>query len=165
MRKTLLILTVVLTGSLLTNSAKAQDSKILAGAGFSYLTEIESIGLSINGTYLFNDNWEGAVTYTHVFESDMVSWNLYDFNAHYVFSTGEKTKAYGIAGINHTSMKMSADLGEFGDFSASAGETGFNLGAGLRYSATDKISLTGEAKYVIGDLDYLSIGLGVLYSF
>lgn len=165
MKKTLLILAVVLAGSLFTNSAKAQDSKVLAGAGISYLTEIGTVGLSINGVYLFDETWEGAVTYTHAFEKDMISWNIFNFDAHYIFSTGEKTKAYGIAGLNYTSMNWNFPEVKGFSLDESSTSVGVDLGVGMRYSISDKMSLNGELKYATATTGYVNVGVGVLYSF
>ncbi|MBS2213572.1 outer membrane beta-barrel protein [Carboxylicivirga mesophila] len=138
------------------------SSKIRAGAGLVYATDISNIGININGVYAFNEKWEGAFGYTHIFEKDNISYNIFDFDAHYVFhQQDEKMNFYGIGGLNITGWK--ADFGAAGDLSDS--DFGINLGVGMNYKLSDKLNLAPEARFTIVDDTYFRIGASLQYMF
>ncbi|MGJ8745609.1 hypothetical protein [Polaribacter sp.] len=53
--------------ALSTNQLKAQESKILAGGGVAYATEINSAAVFVKGVYQINDKWEGALEIIYFF--------------------------------------------------------------------------------------------------
>lgn len=157
----LLVFALILSCNLFAQSF--DSSKIRAGAGLVYATEIENIGININGVYAFNEKWEGAFGYSHFFKNKYdVSYNVFDFDAHYVFhQQDDKMNFYGIGGINITGWK--ADLGAFGDVSDS--DVGINLGVGMNYKLSDKLNLAPEARFTIVDDTYFRIGASLQYLF
>lgn len=42
---------------------------------------------------------------------------------------------------------------------------GLNIGAGGRFELSEVLSMNAEVKYILGDLDYLNVGVGLLYHF
>ena len=90
-------------------STTAQESKIMAGGGLSYASEINNIGLFAKGIYLINDSWEGSGAFTYFFKKDYVTWSALDFNGHYVFSSNETTSFYALGGLNVTFYKIKID--------------------------------------------------------
>lgn len=61
---------------------------------------------------------------------------------------------------------MDEDDIAYGSASGSESKFGVNLGAGLQYDLTDKLSLNFEAKYqLISDFDQMMFGVGVAYKF
>lgn len=101
--KILLMMAVVLATGL---TASAQDSKIMAGAGLDYASEIKNFGIHLNGLYLINDTWEADAGFTYYFKKDYTTWSALNFNAHYVFSADDKMSFYALAGLNMTFYKF-----------------------------------------------------------
>ncbi|MBI9062022.1 MAG: hypothetical protein JEZ14_08525 [Marinilabiliaceae bacterium] len=194
MKSTIKLAIIAIAAFTLSTSTSAQESKIMAGGGLSYASEINNIGLFAKGIYLINDSWEGAGTFTYFFKKDYTTWTALDFNGHYVFSSNESTSFYALGGLNMTFYKIkidgvSSDLGgdwgidytgdEMGEynpyadmqstlgssFESSGSEIGFNIGIGGRYALTESLYLNGEAKYTLGGADYFSIGAGLMYRF
>lgn len=185
---------VAIAAFTLSTTTSAQESKILAGGGLSYASEINNIGLFAKGIYLINDSWEGAGTFTYFFKKDYTTWTALDFNGHYVFSTNETASFYALGGLNMTFYKIKIDGADYdvggdwgteypGDemseynpyadmqsamsssFESSGSEIGFNIGIGGRYALTESLYLNGEAKYTLGGADYFNIGVGLMYRF
>ncbi|WP_430810264.1 MULTISPECIES: outer membrane beta-barrel protein [unclassified Carboxylicivirga] len=143
------------------------SSKIRAGAGLVYATEIGNIGINLNGVYAFTDQWEGAFGYSHIFKKDYVTFNIFDFDAHYVFhQQDEKMNFYGIGGLNITSVKLDIPDNPFGiGGSASDSNVGLNLGVGMNYKLSEQLNLAPEARFTIIDDTYFRIGASVQYLF
>jgi len=185
---------VAIVAFTLSTATSAQESKILAGGGLSYASEINNIGLFAKGIYLINDSWEGAGTFTYFFKKDYTTWTALDFNGHYVFSSNETTSFYALGGLNMTFYKVKIDavtydmesvwgagytgdeMSEFDPYSemqstfnssieSSGSEIGFNIGIGGRYALTESLYLNGEAKYTLGGADYFNIAAGLMYRF
>ncbi|TRX71313.1 hypothetical protein [Carboxylicivirga sp. M1479] len=172
----------------------AQDSKFMAGAGLTYATDIDNIGINVKGLYLINETWEADAGFTYFFEKNNVNYSALDFNGHYVFLNNEGKCLYGLAGINITFYKIeidgigTSDYDEYDDYyggsseyedfygenpfssladamESKGSEFGFNLGFGGRLPLTEALNLTGEIKYILGGANYFSIGAGILYHF
>lgn len=159
---------IVFVMAMLPFTAKAQDSKILGGVGLNYSSNISSMGISAKGVYLIDDTWEGATSFTYLFESNYTNWSMLDLDGHYVFSADDSKMFYALGGLNFTfwKVKMASEFGGvFGDSNISGSEVGFNIGAGGRYKLSDKLHLVGEAKYTLGGFNFLTIGAGILYHF
>jgi hypothetical protein len=160
-------------------TSKAQDSKILAGAGLNYATDISTMGISAKGVYLASDTWEIAPAFTYYFKKNNVNWSTLDFDGHYVFSVSDKSTFYAIGGLNVTFWKWSYDSDDsygdeydeyddyFGgfDLDASGSDIGFNIGVGSRFAISDKMYFNGDLKYTLGGSNFLSVGAGLLYHF
>ncbi|MCU4155607.1 outer membrane beta-barrel protein [Carboxylicivirga sp. A043] len=171
--------------------ASAQESKIMAGGGLTYATDIDNIGINIKGLYMINETWEADGGFTYFFEKNNMNYSALDFNGHYVFMNNEGTCLYGLAGINITFYKFDYgnavssayneyvdEYSEYAEYIGYEGysplgltgeskgsEFGFNIGAGGRMPISDALFLTGEVKYTLGDLDYFSINAGIMYQF
>ncbi len=159
---------IVFVMALLPTTVKAQDSKILGGLGLNYSSDISSIGISAKGVYLIDDTWEGAASFTYLFESNYTNWSMLDLDGHYVFSSDDSRMFYALGGLNFTfwKIKMASEFGTlFGNSNISGSEVGINIGAGGRYKLSNKLHLVGEAKYTIGGFNFFTLGAGVLYHF
>jgi hypothetical protein len=183
----LFIAVLIFTGTLFGN-VSAQESKISVGAGLNYATDIENIGLSLQGLYKINPTWEVSPKFTYFFKKNYMTYSALDFNGHYVFSDNGSNAFYALAGLNITFYKFKYDRSlntgsnqfsydeEYGDylgdlyddafnFDYSGNDTGLNLGVGGRFSLTDALDLNAEAKYTTSYSGYLNIGVGLLYKF
>jgi outer membrane protein X len=93
-------------------------------------------------------------------------WDL-SVNGHWLFPVGDKLTVYPLAGLGILNSGASVSLGYgFGDVSTSASYFAFNLGGGLDYKLTDKLTGNVELKYKIADIwDRLLLSAGVAYRF
>lgn len=99
------------------SEAKAEMS---LGAGIVYGTNINNIGIGVNGKYVINETWSAAPSFTYFLKKNMVNWSSLDLDANYNFTEIENLgKLYAIGGLNMTffKIKYDMDLGGFGDFS------------------------------------------------
>ena len=168
--------------ALTTQNLEAQDSKILAGAGLAYATDINSAAVFAKGVYLINDEWEASLGINYYFPKDEgpyeIKWLGFDLDAHYVFSKTDNLDIYGIAGLNIMRVSIPSYDIDYGDYdfpydeepttstsTISNTETGINLGAGARYKLSDNLYGLGEAKYAINNGGYLQLSAGVLFGF
>ncbi len=124
-------------------------------------TEIEAIGVQVNGVYGFTDEIRGAADFTFFFPDqpsggDYTFWTL-NANVHYLFMSEENTNVYGLGGLNYASQEVSG-----GGFSTSSSEVGLNLGGGAEFGV-DFGDIFVEAKYVISDFDQLVLGAGLRF--
>lgn len=145
----------------------AQSGDIKIGGGLIYGSEVESLGLKVDGYYSINEEFRvgAGIGYyfpdkTTIFGTE-ISTNYFavDFNGNYIFYNEDKLMAYGLAGINILSVSVSA-----GGTSESTSEVGLNLGAGLEYMV-DFGALFGELKFsgIGGDADQLVLDVGVRF--
>ena len=147
-------------------------SRLRAGAGFVYASDINNIGITFNGVYNFNNAWEGALSITHIFPKDELKYTILDFDAHYIFyKANEELNFYGIGGIALTFSKWDGYqyYDGFGNRINSAStnhsDVGLNVGAGMNYKLTDFLNLAPEVRLTISDGSYARIGATVQYMF
>jgi len=173
MKKIDLTLFVLLICTMFSANTMAQDSKIMAGAGLNFSTNISNMGLSAKGVYLINDKWEAAAAFNYYFKSDYTNWTGIDLDAHHNFYAKDKLSVYALGGLNFTfwKVKYAYDYGFWGlgssleDNTTTGTEVGVNIGAGGRFAINNKIHLLGEARYTVGGFGFFTIGAGVLYHF
>jgi outer membrane immunogenic protein len=150
-------------------SVQNSQAQIGLGAGLAYGTEIENIGIQLGGTYLINENFRAAADIIYYFpkeeEGGYVKTKWFEFNAnvHYIFFNDDSMNAYAIGGLNYTSLTVEIDIPGFGSASGSDGEVGLNLGVGAMIDIGFS-NLYGEAKYVLGNADQLSIAVGLRFA-
>jgi len=100
----LIILAIVLSANVF--AQEFDLTKLRAGAGLVYATEIDNIGINLNGAYSITEEWEASLGFSHIFEKDYVRYNVLDLDAHYVFyQHDEKLNVYGLAGLGFTFWK------------------------------------------------------------
>lgn len=157
MKKIITIGCLLVSVFFVNNNAVAQS----VGAGLAYGSEIEAIGIQVNGVYGFTDEIRGAANFTLFFpdqpsDGDYSFWTL-NADVHYLFMAEEATNVYGLGGLNFASQEISS-----GGFSASDSEIGLNLGGGAEFGMGFG-SLFAEVKYVISDFDQLVLNAGVRF--
>ncbi len=137
---------------LLSQTSSAQGIKV--GAGLMYGSEIEEIGLQVNGVVdLPVTSLRAAADIGFFFVEDSeilgttIETNLWEanINAHYVFGFVPKANIYALAGLNFTTVSV-----DFAGVSDSETETGFNLGAGAELPL-GPVDFFAEAKMVFSD--------------
>lgn len=160
------------------SEAKAQIS---IGGGLWYGTEINNLGISINGKYDFNEKWSAAPTFTYFLEKDHLKWSVLDLDVNYAITELENVGSlYGIGGLAVTFWKVDfgtdyhidIDMGEYGDYDfgyddfdsdASSSDIGVNLGVGLKIAAGENLAIAPEIKYTISDAGYFRIGAKIFF--
>lgn len=144
------------------------SAQISVGPGLVYGTDINNIGISVNGKYEFNEKWSAAPAFIYFLKKDYVNWSALDLDANYQLTEIENLGGlYAIGGLNMTffKIKYEADFGEFGNFSESltGSDAGINLGIGLNIATSEKFALAPEVKYTLGGANYLRIGIKVMF--
>lgn len=144
------------------------SAQISVGGGVVYGTDINNIGISVNGKYEINEKWSAAPAFTYFLKKDFVNWSALDLDANYQLTEIENVGSlYAIGGLNMTfyKVKFEADLGEFGDYSNSitGSNAGVNLGLGLTVPAGDNFIIAPEIKYSISNGSYLRAGVKILF--
>lgn len=165
MKKTIFTLIVLLLSASV--SLQAQESKIRAGAGLVYATDINNLGLALKGVYAITPEWEGAFGFTHILKKDYVSYNIVDLDAHYVFAqTSDEMSFYGLAGLALNFWKV--DFGDLGwglGGTATGSDAGLNLGVGMNYLLSSNLRLVPEVRFTVLDGSFARLGATVQYSF
>ena len=132
-----------------------------------------NFGLGAKYQYNVIDRVRVEPTFNYFFKKDYVSmWDL-SANFHYLFTPIERLMCYPIFGIGVTSAKAHAgDLADdmYGEDYGFDNETvtkfAVNVGAGVEYMITNRISANFEYKYKIcSDLNRSQVTLGVGYHF
>lgn len=171
--KKLLITCCAVLGLLLTfnTTSLAQEGRIQVGPGLAYGSEVENLGISVDGYYTINEQFRAGAALIYYFpdkeefSGGEITANYFsiDLNGNYIFHSEDQLMAYGIAGLNILSVSVDSDI-DGASGSSSESELGLNLGAGAEY-AMDFGNLFGEIKYagLGGDADQLVLGVGVRF--
>jgi opacity protein-like surface antigen len=151
------------------SSAKAQ---IRVGGGLWYGTDINNIGISLNGEYELNEKWAVAPAFTYFLKKDYVTWSTLGLNANYNITEIENVGSlYGIGGLGFTFWGFDAKdtgLGEWAEYVGESLDTntiefGVNIGAGLDIGISDKVIVAPELMYTFGGVNYLRIGAKIMF--
>ena len=156
----------VITLILILFSSISLRAQISVGGGLVYGTEIENIGISVNGLYEVNETWKAAPTFTYFLEKNYVNWSVLDLDAHYNLTEIENIgNLYALGGLSFTfwSWDDSYNWGIPG-LDLNGTEVGVNLGMGIRKNINEKLFLTPEIRYTLGDADYLRISIKIFFS-
>ena len=189
MKKILITLCVVL----ITLSASAQKGETAIGANILYGSKLKNIGIGAKGQYNFTDNIRGEASFDYFLKKEGVSmWGI-NANIHYLFDVTDKIKVYPLAGIGYVNTGGSGDDWDddddddngygygYGwerapsyeddgdddyDGSSSDGNIAINLGCGVQYALTEKISINAELKYqIINNFNQIVPSIGITYKF
>lgn len=142
--------------------AKSQSIGLMLGYG----SKIEQIGIGANAEFGLTDKLKIAPSFLYYFteDHDFVKTNLWELNGNvnYYFIDDNDLGVYGLGGLNYTHISAKADHMGY-SHSESSGKIGLNLGAGLNYNITDRLSPYAELKFVISDYDQLVAMIGMKY--
>lgn len=153
------------------------EGAITAGGGLIYGSEIETLGIGLNGQYFITDNLAGQVGLNFffpnkesvsVFEQKSSLWTI-NLNGNYYFDiSNEKIKPYALGGINIANYKFNTDFPTDPDFEFESDFSktyfGLNIGGGADFYVTEKFTPFAQLKYVISDLDQLVLMAGVRFN-
>lgn len=133
-------------------NSKAQ---IFLGGGPSLLIPDgdSQIGLNPRVTFGINESMEIA-SGVNYYLSDV--YNLYDMNVdfHYVFGEDGTIRFYPLGGFN---------LMQYTVNETATAKLQFNVGGGTKIPINVNTGLFGEAKYIVGDFDGISLTAGILF--
>ncbi|HTV22731.1 MAG TPA: outer membrane beta-barrel protein [Polyangiaceae bacterium] len=136
------------------------------GAGLVYGTDIEEVGVQLNGYYGLDGSLDGlrlGAEFAYYFVDDPASFWTVDLNGQYRFVGPGPFGAYFIAGLDIARFSIDVDLGPLGDDDVSDTEVGLNLGIGAEYAVSHNVELFGELKYVISDYDQAVFAVGARF--
>ena len=127
--RTLKKVTFILFLVLGTYGLKAQQFSI--GAGLSYMTDINNLGIDVRALYEVEFPWRGSIDFNYIFPDDVFGininyWSL-NLNGHYLLEISDTFEAYPLAGFNI--FNVSVDAGNI-NIGASSTDVGLNLGGG-----------------------------------
>lgn len=186
MKKILMTLCI----TLITIGAAAQKGEKAVGANISYGSEWKNIGIGAKGQYNITDNIRGEASFDYFLKKEgMTMWDI-NANIHYLFDVAEKIKVYPLAGIGYVHFGASSD-GDYDydddynsltraggydglydndyddyDDSSSDGKIAINIGGGVQYALTEKISINAEVKYqIIENSNQIVPSIGIAFKF
>lgn len=135
--------------------AAVDSSAQKIGVMLGYGTEVEELGIGINGEFNINDKVSISPSFVYWFPEDPISWWEFNANVNYYFTKAGSADFYGLAGINLFGYNI-----ENGDGQS---EVGLNLGAGANFDIGKSWEPFTELKFVIGDADQLGLFFGVKF--
>ena len=137
MKKLLFVICLVLVSA----SSFAQKGKTTIGLHGNYMIDSpNNLGIGANIGYEFINNLRGTAEFNYFFKKDYVSfWNL-ETNVAYLFRVADgKLILYPLAGVDVLGAKV--EEGE------SESKLGLNLGGGIEYPVSNRLSLKAEFNY------------------
>ena len=130
--------------------ALASVASMTAGKGdfagavqFSYASKYEQFAIGAQVQYEILNNLRIATVYNHYFENDNVTADNLDLNLHYLIYHTSSVSIYPIAGLAWTNFSTDLPTGGSDDTS----KFGANLGCGVEYHITPKVSFFTEEIY------------------
>ncbi|MDR1859336.1 MAG: porin family protein [Bacteroidales bacterium] len=118
------------------------------------------LGLGPKFRYSILDQLRAEGSFMYFLPKD--HWSMIDVsvNAHWLFPFGEKMYLYPLAGFSYLSHKYS-----YSGTSLSGTDSGFNIGGGVDYKLSEKLTLNAELKYSgYGDWSRYNLVIGLTYS-
>jgi len=120
------------------------------------------VGIQVRGMYKFNERIRPSINYTYYINASS-SITLTELNAHlqYLLLKKDKLNVYGLTGVNtfRVKVKDSIETVRINDF-------GFDIGGGIDFKLSDKLSGLVEAKYDFSkNVNQWVISLGVFRTF
>lgn len=146
----------VLVAFIVCMGAAIDSSAQKIGVMLGYGTEVEELGLGVNGEFNINSKVSISPSFIYWFVENASVWE-FNANVNYYFTKAGSADFYGLAGINMFSAKADVEGAE--RFS----EVGLNLGAGANFNIGKSWEPFTELKFVIGDADQLGLFFGVKF--
>ena len=147
------------------------------GAHVLYGTDVGNIGFGVKYQNCITDAIRLEAVGDYYLKTDGFSMFDVNVNGHYLFPLSDKVTVYPLVGINYTNWKQTVltfgeedeDLQEYlgvsGDVEVKDSGIGLNIGGGIQYKLTDKISIGAELKYqTISGASTAVIGAGVTFT-
>lgn len=136
--------------------AFADSSAQKVGVMLGYGTEVEELGLGINGEFNVSSKVAISPSFVYWFVENVSVWE-FNANVNYYFTKAGAADFYGLAGINLFSAKAKFEGADRNS------EIGLNLGAGANFNVGKSWEPFTELKFVVGDADQLGLFFGVKF--
>lgn len=147
-------------------TAQAQENTRI-GAFLAYGTEIENIGIGANAEFPIMENLTIAPSLIYYLPKEeygvKINWFEVNANANYYFVMQDDMGVYALGGLNYSSVKVSYNDTWLGNYSASDGRIGLNVGGGINFNLGG-ITPFAEIKYVLMDGGQLVVGAGAKFN-
>lgn len=155
MKKALLLFLLVAAGAITTYG----QSRI--GGNIAYGTEIEELGIGINGEFFLKSNLAIAPGFNYYFVEDPVNFWELNANVNYYFSESGSVAVYVLGGLNLAHIGF--DGSDFGVPDRSDNELGVNIGVGANFDVGGSVVPFAQFRYVLGDFDQAVFSFGVRF--
>jgi len=140
-------------------------SQTKVGANIVYGSESD-FGLGVKASFDVSEKFKVSPSVSYFFTESVpeVSTTMmsFDADAHYFFELKEKLSVYPLAGINVFYTSVSSSFNSV--YSASSTDFGINLGGGLNYKVSDKLTGFSEIKAMLNNGNQIVFSAGVMYS-
>ncbi|HKJ30617.1 MAG TPA: hypothetical protein VKA34_02265 [Balneolales bacterium] len=144
-------------------------NNIQGGAGLFYGTNVNKLGVQINGYYTIPSikKLDVGIDFLYFFPQvdrynfegsrykSSANLNSLNINAHYNLYIYNQIDFFGLAGLNFGFSHAKLES-QFGKLTETRSRAGFNIGGGLKYHL-----LFAEIKYIISDFNEFELGGGV----
>ena len=142
--------------------AFAQEKGALrAGAGLAYGFDVEELGFNLGAEYFITDNISGGLNYTIFFVEDPASFNEFNIDGRYYFSS-DKIQPFALLGIQSATTKFEGSILGV-PFNIKDSEVGLNIGGGAVFPISEKFGVNTQLKYSTAFDCQFVIQAGLLY--
>jgi outer membrane immunogenic protein len=167
-----LLFTILVAGMISATGLNGQITYV--GVAGHYGTSIKEFGVGANALYTINEKIDIAPGLVYFFphKEDYYdgyrrnTWWSVNIDGHYIPFANDYLQAYGLMGLNFTSVEVKRDYTfqgqEFKDKKTTL-ELGLNIGGGIQFNLAEKIAPFAEAKYTLGEADQLVFSLGIIF--
>ncbi len=162
MRKTALLLLILLF-TLASTKLKAQyEGTFGMGAHIDYASEIQRPGIGIDLQYYITNNIRVAPSLTYYMQvKEKRMWNL-EGDVHYMIPTSRMFSLYPVVGVAFSEWKNMVKSVDSSGNDIYNNRLGLNAGLGMQYDFRYKTRLNFEVKYQsIKDYSQAAISLGI----
>lgn len=143
---------LILIFGLLAASAVTAQSRI--GGGLVYGTEIEELGINLNGEFFLKNSLAISPEFNYFFvEGDGSFWTL-NGDGHFYLNRSSQASLYALAGLNLATRS-------FGDNSNT--ELGVNLGLGANLELGGSVTPFAQFKYIFSEFDQAVLSFGIRF--
>ena len=153
--KKLLLLGIFIVGAL---NAQAQAR---IGGNLVYGTEIEDLGIGVNGEFFIQDNLAVAPGFNYYFADDPVTFWEFNANVHYYFSESNAISVYALGGLNLAHIAIDFDSPFIDD--RDDNELGVNLGIGANFDIQSSVTPFADFRFVLSDYDQAVFTFGLRF--
>jgi hypothetical protein len=177
MKKLFLIFLLIITALTMANGQFTKlggGVAISSGFPFQQNTSLDyrsgTIAGSLKGIYeisaLFHISPSLSVFYPHITRNQSgklsVSSTMFDVNGHFVFTSLDNFKFYGLAGLDILFTRFKRATTGLPIFKVTDNAIGLNIGAGSYMKLTGTFDIYGEVKYIVSHYDQFMVNAGIL---
>lgn len=161
-----IFIALVISSSLFINKTNAQEIKL--GGGMVIGTDIPPLGFQFKGTYglgMLLENLSGSVEFGIFIPSTQNNYKhsrwAIDVDGNYTFWSTGGFNFYAVGGLNITHYAKKSEVAWLSDVIGT--KPGLNVGAGVNFGFSSKMSAYSEVKYILSNYDQAVFNVGVLF--